>query len=289
LAGTIIVDRIESDASYTSTINVAGQITFSNTVNFGAFAGTAPVAGFYLPTTNNLAFTTASTERMRLDSSGNLLVGSSSAIGTGGKFQVTSSTDTSIFKCTSATTYAAIVSNVENIGARLIAFQYGSGGSPTTVGRITTDGTNIALATVSGITFPATQSASADANTLDDYEEGTYTPTSDAAVNATSVTFTTGRYVKIGRLVTVWVIGTASVTSSGVKVYFTLTAPFPQASTNLQSSGNAFFETTSGVYATGSIVDASSGDSRALAAWAASAITFTGSATFACGFTYEAA
>jgi len=74
MAGTIVVDRIESDASYASTINVAGQITFSNTVNFGAFAGTAPVAGFYLPTTNNLAFTTASTERMRITSAGAVLV-----------------------------------------------------------------------------------------------------------------------------------------------------------------------------------------------------------------------
>jgi hypothetical protein len=78
LAGTIIVDRIESDASYTSTINVANRITFSNTVNFGVFAGTAPVAGFYLPTTNNLAFTTASTERMRIDSAGNVGIGTSS-------------------------------------------------------------------------------------------------------------------------------------------------------------------------------------------------------------------
>ena len=77
MAGTIVVDRIESDASYASTINVAGQITFSNTVNFGAFAGTAPVAGFYLPTTNNLAFTTASTERVRIDASGNIGIGTS--------------------------------------------------------------------------------------------------------------------------------------------------------------------------------------------------------------------
>ena len=36
MAGTIIVDRIESDASYASNINVASQVTFSNTVNFGA-------------------------------------------------------------------------------------------------------------------------------------------------------------------------------------------------------------------------------------------------------------
>jgi hypothetical protein len=78
MAGTIIVDRIESDASYASTINVAGQITFSNTVNFGAYSGTAPVAGFYLPTTNNLAFTTASTERMRIDSAGNVGIGTTS-------------------------------------------------------------------------------------------------------------------------------------------------------------------------------------------------------------------
>jgi hypothetical protein len=78
MAGTIVVDRIESDASYASTINVAGQITFSNTVNFGVFAGTAPVAGFYLPTTNNLAFTTASTERMRITSAGDVGIGTSS-------------------------------------------------------------------------------------------------------------------------------------------------------------------------------------------------------------------
>ena len=47
-----------------------------------------------------------------------------------------------------------------------------------------------------GITFPATQSASSDANTLDDYEEGTFTPT--ASVSLTSAT---GKYTKIGRAV----------------------------------------------------------------------------------------
>jgi hypothetical protein len=38
MAGTIIVDRIESDASYASTINVAAQVTFSNTVSFSSTA-----------------------------------------------------------------------------------------------------------------------------------------------------------------------------------------------------------------------------------------------------------
>jgi hypothetical protein len=54
-----------------------------------------------------------------------------------------------------------------------------------------------------GITFPATQSASSDANTLDDYEEGTFTPTLSGgfSVAPTSYTNQNGRYTKIGRLV----------------------------------------------------------------------------------------
>jgi hypothetical protein len=51
-----------------------------------------------------------------------------------------------------------------------------------------------------GITFPASQSASSDANTLDDYEEGTWTPT-DASGAGLSITFNNARYTKIGRLV----------------------------------------------------------------------------------------
>jgi len=50
-----------------------------------------------------------------------------------------------------------------------------------------------------GISFPATQSASTDANTLDDYEEGAWTPN----IGGTA-TYTTqkGTYVKVGRMVT---------------------------------------------------------------------------------------
>ena len=48
-----------------------------------------------------------------------------------------------------------------------------------------------------GITFPATQSASTDANTLDDYEEGTFTPT----VSGVTLSSSSGTYTKIGRQV----------------------------------------------------------------------------------------
>lgn len=54
-----------------------------------------------------------------------------------------------------------------------------------------------------GIKFPATQSASSDANTLDDYEEGTWTPSWGAASGSMSYNLQLGRYVKVGRLVTV--------------------------------------------------------------------------------------
>jgi len=51
-----------------------------------------------------------------------------------------------------------------------------------------------------GITFPATQSASSNANTLDDYEEGTWTPT-DASGAGLTFTDVSGNYTKIGRMV----------------------------------------------------------------------------------------
>jgi hypothetical protein len=56
-----------------------------------------------------------------------------------------------------------------------------------------------------GVTFPATQVASSDANTLDDYEEGTFTPTVRGGGTPGTTTYTTqiGRYTKVGRLVTV--------------------------------------------------------------------------------------
>jgi hypothetical protein len=54
-----------------------------------------------------------------------------------------------------------------------------------------------------GITFPASQSASSDPQTLDDYEEGTWTPTLTGSSVSGSQTYTTqlGSYTKIGRLV----------------------------------------------------------------------------------------
>ena len=56
------------------------------------------------------------------------------------------------------------------------------------------------------ITFPSSQSSSAGANTLDDYEEGSWTPTITGSGGSSGQTYTTqtGRYNKIGNQVTCW-------------------------------------------------------------------------------------
>ena len=54
-----------------------------------------------------------------------------------------------------------------------------------------------------GVTFPATQVASSDANCLDDYEEGTFTPTVIGGTIAGTATYSAqvGSYTKVGRVV----------------------------------------------------------------------------------------
>lgn len=64
-------------------------------------------------------------------------------------------------------------------------------------------GNATAAATGAGITFPATASDSSDANTLDDYEEGTWTPTQGAGLTVVGTFSSSGTYTKIGRSVTV--------------------------------------------------------------------------------------
>jgi hypothetical protein len=92
-------------------------------------------------------------------------------------------------------------------------------GSPVTV----QSGKTLALAgataqTGTGITFPATQSASSNANTLDDYEEGTWTPT-DGSGAGLSFTTSDCYYTKVGRVVyiSMAVIFPSTANSSAVR------------------------------------------------------------------------
>ena len=143
----------------TSALNIIGNNGASKfwQIGFGAYDTSftyAPAAIGYVQTTSsgynngalvfatrNVVTDTAPTEAMRIDSSGNVLIGVTSANANGGVLQLKS-----------------------------------------------------------GITFPATQVAATDANTLDDYEEGTWTPAEANVTLASAV----GHYQKIGNKVTAW-------------------------------------------------------------------------------------
>jgi hypothetical protein len=86
--------------------------------------------------------------------------------------------------------------------------------------------------TGTGITFPATQSASSNANTLDDYEEGTFTTTIAGETNVSAVTLTVGNYIKIGKQVTLFVKFGFTVTSANLYTYWNFTLPFTSDSVN---------------------------------------------------------
>jgi hypothetical protein len=88
--------------------------------------------------------------------------------------------------------------------------------------------------TLNGITFPATQVPSADANTLDDYEEGTWTPVITSATGSiTSYTVTSATYTKIGRSVTVNLYFTITNNGTGAtRIDITNSLPFATQGNN---------------------------------------------------------
>jgi hypothetical protein len=109
--------------------------------------------------------------------------------------------------------------------------------APTTSAGVTLGTTALRFSAVhvsSGVGFPATQNDSADANTLDDYEEGTFTPALTFGGGSTGLTFSeqTGNYTKVGNRVTgrLRLILTSNGTSTGAAVVTGL--PFTVGSTH---------------------------------------------------------
>jgi hypothetical protein len=131
-----------------------------------------------------------------------------------------------------------------------LVLQSSGGGSitiaePTTASNFTqtlpaADGTLVLAGTTptfNGITFPATQVPSADANTLDDYEEGTWTPAFVAASGSATYTNQVGNYVKIGRQVTAVFYITVNVSSSLTSVNI---GGLPFTGSNTNYAGTTF-------------------------------------------------
>jgi hypothetical protein len=121
---------------------------------------------------------------------------------------------------------------------------YGTAYTPTEVFRVNHHGTvtlkgGFAAATGVGITFPATQVASTDANTLDDYREGTFTPTIVGMTVAGAGTYTSqvGRYTRVGNRVfyQVYLVWTAHTGTGNLQINGLPFTPSGSASSAAQS------------------------------------------------------
>jgi len=185
VAGTIIADVIQSDQSYPSSINIASPMVVANTVTFQS-----PLTVSNTVTRTGL---------------------SSSQIG---------------FRVTQSDTGNTVSFGFDNSSGRAEI----SGG---TSFRIRTNGQQVFEISSAGsvnlplgqLQFPATQNASADANTLDDYEEGNWSPVLLSNGGGT-VSLGTGNYVKIAKMVLVG-IDAFNVSLSGLSAGDLLISGFP--------------------------------------------------------------
>jgi hypothetical protein len=108
------------------------------------------------------------------------------------------------------------------------------------IGTTTTTANGGKLQVSNGITFPATQVACTNPNTLDDYEEGTWTPNQGAGLTVVGPFSSVGRYRRIGNLVHVTGIvegdTSISVTAGGI---ISTNLPFSVDVAAFSGGGNA--------------------------------------------------
>lgn len=294
LSGTIALSKLDSNfntpitigntsVQLGNTITTVNNLTLTNVTITSAFITTGNIATANvgnLSLLNPLTVPNGGTGRVTLPVSDVLLgngTGSITSVAPGNAGNVLTSVG------------GVWVSNASvslSVGGSNGQVQYNNANAFGGISGFTTDGTRVTASTTigvggatpsisgSGVTFPATQSASSDVNTLDDYEEGTWTPTIAFGGNSVGVTYnasTAARYTKIGRFVLLngYILLTNKGSSSGIATIGNL--PFAISSTGengntssaLGYAGNITYTGTLGLWfgstANPRFVDTSSG------------------------------
>jgi hypothetical protein len=201
---TIAATSLVNGTSYQ--IVTMGTTTAAQWIASGAVAGTVGETFTANATPGVGTGTVATTANIATQCLTNTLigVGSGSSITTGSKNTVLGS-------------YSGSAAPISTTGSNYVVLSDGDGNivaSTKTAQTFALPGGT--LSTGTGIAFPASQSASTDANTLDDYEEGTWTP---SLGGNTTYNVQEGKYTKIGNRVfvtaqiQVTTIGTGSTTT----------------------------------------------------------------------------
>jgi hypothetical protein len=229
LAGTEVLPIVQS--STTKQVSVA-NLTAGRAVSGSSFAVTgssAPANGFYLSAANTVSLATNTTERWKVDASGNLTsIGTAS--GNSYSFYNTGSNSGArtifSFNYSTAAYSGAVVIKAVTEGtfddSQGIEFYTGGGVKRVTMasgGDVTVNTGNIIQGTAAkGVNFTAnTPAAGMSSQLLNWYEEGLFTPTITFNSASVGITYnsagTRGSYVRIGRQVTV--TGLVTLTSKG--------------------------------------------------------------------------
>ena len=262
-----------SNVDIPGTLDVTSAATFDGTISFplgtaalpSIYPGADTNTGFWSPAADTLAVSTNGVERYRWSSGGDsyyTLNSTSKGIG-GITFQSASANNSLLTIGVSTSLDMAFIASSQNgTGtSRPITFNVGNASEEAAridtsqrllVGVTSGNANGGVLQLKSGITFPASDVAATDVNTLDDYEEGTITtPVIIGTTLAGTGTYTgqVGRYTKIGNLVhfTITLIWTAHTGTGNMQVSglpFTTSSATEQTAaihyTNMTSPASTF-------------------------------------------------